>query len=241
MTANAIEPNPPRKSSKDKIIGVGLVEDDAGLRRSLECLFANSPGFRWLGTCGSAEEALKRIPRWHPDVVLMDIHLPARSGIECTALLKQESPDTQVIMLTVYQDTETIFKALRAGACGYLLKRSMPEEILAAVTEVHHGGAPMTSEIARKVLAVFQEPAPAMPCSEGLTPREREILELLLRGLSNKEIAARLFISVPTVKVHLRHVYEKLHVRCRTDVLIKFRDAEAAKQAVPASRLGNVQ
>jgi DNA-binding NarL/FixJ family response regulator len=204
---------------------VAVVEDDAGLRRGIECLLANSPGFNCAGACGSGEEALKYIPRWQPDVVLMDIHLPNRSGIECTALLKQQLPQLQVIMLTVYEDTETIFKALRAGACGYLLKRAMPEEILEAIIEVRHGGAPMTSEIARKVLSVFQEPAIAMPDTEDLSRREREILEVLLQGFSNKEIAARLSISVPTVKVHLRHIYEKLHVRCRLDVLLKFRPA----------------
>lgn len=204
---------------------VAVVEDDAGLRRSLEFLLSHSPGFQFVGACGSAEEALKQIPRWCPEVVLMDIHLPNRSGIECTVLLKQELPKLQVIMLTVYEDTDTIFKALRAGACGYLLKRSMPEEILEAITEVQHGGAPMTSEIARKVLVAFQEPVPASADTEGLSRREREIMELLLRGFANKEIAAQLFISVPTVKVHLRHIYEKLHVRCRTDVLVKFRDS----------------
>jgi DNA-binding NarL/FixJ family response regulator len=229
------------KCAEDAVVGVALVEDDAGLRCNLECLLSNSPGFRCVGACGSAEEALKRVPRWQPDVVLMDIHLPARSGIECTALLKQECPQLQIIMLTVYEDTETIFKALRAGACGYLLKRSMPEEILAAITEVHYGGAPMTSEIARKVLTVFQSPAPAAPATEGLSPREREILELLLRGFANKEIAAQLFISVPTVKVHLRHIYEKLHVRCRTDVLVKFRDSGGGSQTASPGQPGRMR
>jgi len=215
-------------------IRVAVVEDDAGLQRSLQFLLKNSPGFQCAGACGSGEEALKRIPHWQPDVVLMDIHLPNRSGIECTVLLKQELPRLQVIMLTVYEDPETIFKALRAGACGYLLKRSMPEEILESIAEVQHGGAPMTSEIARKVLMAFQEPAPSNPATEGLSRREHEILELLLRGFTNKEIAGCLSISVPTVKVHLRHIYEKLHVRCRTDVLIKFRDAGRSEAARPA-------
>lgn len=203
-------------------IRVAIVEDDTRLRESLEALLGSSNDCLCIGSCSSAEEAMKLIPRWKPDVVLMDIHLPNRSGVECTASLKNDLPELLVIILTVYEDTETIFKALRAGACGYLLKRAQHSEILAAISEVQAGGSPMTSEIARKVLVAFQTPIPAAHEDQDLSRREREILELLLRGLSNKEISSDLSISVPTVKVHIRHIYEKLHVRSRVDLILKF-------------------
>ncbi len=200
------------------------MEDDRGLRTSLERLLNLSPGLRCVCSCGSAEEALKLIPRNPPDVVLMDIHLPNRSGIECTAMLRQQLPRLQIIMLTVYEDADTLFKALRAGACGYLLKRAKPEEIIEAIAEVQRGGAPMSSEIARQVVAAFAENKPSGEPEEGLSRREQEILDYLLRGFVNKEIAAELSISVFTVKNHLRHIYEKLHVKSRMDVLVKFRE-----------------
>lgn len=211
--------------SRPAVTTVALVEDDAGLRRTMERLLNFSPGFRCVCSCGSGEEAVKQIPRNPPDVVLMDIHLPNRSGIECAALLRQQLPKLQIIMLTVYDDSATLFKALRAGACGYLLKRARPDEILEAIHEAQRGGAPMSSEIARQVVAAFQEPTPPGASSEGLSRREQEILELLLRGFANKDIASQLSISVFTVKNHLRHIYEKLHVRSRTDVMLKFRDS----------------
>ena len=152
----------------------------------------------------------------------MDIQLPKLSGIECTAQLKQLLPSAQIIMVTVYEDTERIFKALRVGACGYLLKRSKPEELLAAIRDVRKGGAPMSREIARKVIASFQEPTTAATQVEGLSPREHEILELLTKGFTNKEIADRIGISDGTVHWHLRHVYNKLHVRSRTEAAMKY-------------------
>jgi DNA-binding NarL/FixJ family response regulator len=185
-------------------------------------LLDDSPGFACVCACDSGEDALKKIPRNPPDVVLMDLHLPNLSGIETTARLKQTLPDLNIIMITVYADVNNVFKALRAGACGYLLKRSSPEEILAAVTEVSRGGAPMTSEIARKVVAAFQEPAAAKAEEEGLSRREREILEALCRGHSNQDIAGRLSLSVETVKWHLKKIYEKLHVTSRTEAMAKF-------------------
>ena len=217
-------------------VRVALVEDDAGLRRSLERMLNLSPGFRCSCSCGSGEEALKLIPRNPPDIVLMDIHLPNRSGIECTALLRQQLPQLQIIMLTVYNDADTLFKALRAGACGYLLKRARPEEILESIHEARRGGAPMSSEIARQVVAAFQEPAQAGTPDEGLSRREQEILDHLLRGFANKDIATRLSISVFTVKNHLRHIYEKLHVRSRTDVLLKYRDTRSESDGRPGPR-----
>jgi len=177
--------------------------------------------------CETAEEALKLIPAHQPEIVLMDIQLPNLSGIECTARLKQLLPAVQIMMVTVYEDTERIFKALRAGACGYLLKRCTPEELIAAVREVREGGAPMSREIARKVIASFQEPLQAAAEVEELSPREREILELLASGFPNKEIANRLSLTDGTVRWHLRHVYHKLHVRSRTEAALKFRSAQA--------------
>jgi DNA-binding NarL/FixJ family response regulator len=152
----------------------------------------------------------------------MDIHLPGASGIECTARLKQILPDLQVIMLTVYEDSESIFNALKAGACGYLLKRSTPAEILEAIGNVRAGGAPMTSEIARKVVAAFHKPAPDKTESAILSSREQQILELLSQGRLSKEIADHLNISFHTVRVHLKHIYEKLHVRSRAEAAFKF-------------------
>lgn len=219
-------------------IRVATVEDDARLRQSLEILLGSSPFCECVGACGSAEEAIKHIPVWKPDVVLMDIHLPNRSGVECTAALKELLPSLQVIILTAYEDTENLFKALRAGACGYLLKRAQPAEILAAIQEVQSGGAPMSGEIARKVLGAFHDAPPEASADQNLSRREREILELLLRGLSNKEIAADLSISVPTVKVHIRHIYEKLHVRCRVDLFVKFGEANRSPQALGTPKLG---
>ncbi|HXS69606.1 MAG TPA: response regulator transcription factor, partial [Candidatus Polarisedimenticolia bacterium] len=172
--------------------------------------------------CATAEEALKEIPKCQPDIVLMDIQLPDISGIVCTSRLKQLMPAVQIIMVTVYEDTERIYKALRAGACGYLLKRCSPEELVFAIREVRQGGAPMSREIARKVIASFREPAATASEVEGLSPREREILELLANGHPNKEIAARLGLTDGTVRWHLRHVYNKLHVRSRTEAALKF-------------------
>ena len=206
----------------EPMIRVGIVEDNAGVRRTLQALLDDTPGFKCVCACGSGEDGLKVIPRDPPDVVLMDLHLPNLSGIETTERLKQLLPKLSIIMITVYADTESVFKALRAGACGYLLKRSSPEEILNAITEVSKGGAPMTSEIERMVVAAFQGPAAAKTDEEGLSRREREILEALCHGYSNQDIAARLSLSVETVRWHLKKIYEKLHVSSRTEAMAKF-------------------
>jgi DNA-binding NarL/FixJ family response regulator len=202
---------------------IAIVEDNATLRQYLAALIGATPGYTCVCTCASAEEALTAIPVSRPDVVLMDIHLPGESGIACTARLREKMPNLQVIMLTVYKDIKTIFQALKVGACGYVLKRADEKEILAAIAEVRAGGAPMTSEIARMVVRSFMEP-PAGPPSETdrLSAREMEILALLAEGLSNKEIGARLHISFATVRTHLMHIYEKLHVRCRTEAAAKY-------------------
>jgi DNA-binding NarL/FixJ family response regulator len=205
---------------------IAIVEDSKVIRESLVEFVQADPDCRCVCACATGEEALKVIPQHQPDIVLMDIQLPNLSGIECTAQLKRMFPALHIIMVTVYEDTERIFRALRAGACGYLLKRCSPEELVAAIREVRQGGAPMSRDIARKVIASFQEPPAAAVEVEGLSPREREILELLAQGFPNKEIAQRLGVSDGTVRWHLRHVYDKLHVRSRTEAALKFRSAK---------------
>lgn len=202
---------------------VAIVEDNATLRRYLTELIGGTPGYTCVCACASAEEAFVEIPKNQPEVVLMDIHLPGESGIACTARLREKLPELQIIMLTVYKDIKMIFQALKAGACGYVLKRADEKEILAAIAEVRAGGAPMTSEIARMVVRSFME-QPAVPSGGAaqLSQREQEILALLAEGLSNKEIGSRLHISFGTVRTHLMHIYEKLHVRCRTEAAAKF-------------------
>jgi len=206
---------------------IAIVEDNRVVRESLMEFVKADPECECVYVCATAEKALKEIPKHQADIVLMDIQLPDVSGIECTARLKQLMPAVQIIIVTVYEDTERIFKALRAGACGYLLKRSAPEELIAAIREVRQGGAPMSREIARKVIVSFQEPVLAAAEVEGLSQRESEILELVAAGLPNKLIAARLGLTDGTVRWHLRHVYHKLHVRSRTQATRKFLEAKA--------------
>lgn len=207
---------------------VAVVEDNKVIRESLAEFVQADPEFTCVCVCATGEDALKVLPRHAPDIVLMDIQLPKMSGIDCTAQLKQLLPAVQIIMVTVYEDTDRIYRALRAGACGYLLKRCTPEELIAAVHEVRDGGAPMSREIARKVISSFQEPLTAAAEVEGLSPREREILELLADGFPNKQIADRVGLTDGTVRWHLRHVYHKLHVRSRTEAALKFRSAKSA-------------
>jgi DNA-binding NarL/FixJ family response regulator len=201
---------------------VAIVEDNAVMRKTFAQWIDAAPGFRCVFSCATAEEAVAEIPRLKPDVVLMDINLPGESGIACTAQLKEKLPQVQVIIVTVYRNHELIFQALQAGACGYLLKRSSPEELLKAISEVLSGGAPMTSEIARMLVEAFQKKPVNVAPSDGLTQRESEILGLLSEGLSNKEIANRVTISYDTVRAHLRHIYEKLHVQGRTQAVRKY-------------------
>jgi DNA-binding NarL/FixJ family response regulator len=207
---------------------IAIVEDNKVIRESLMEFVHADPECRCVCACATAEEALKIIPKYEPEIVLMDIQLPNMSGIDCLAQLKQILPSAQVIMVTVYEDTERIFKALRMGACGYLLKRCTPEELIAAIREVRQGGAPMSREIARKVIVSFQEPIKTAAEVEDLSPRELEILELLAGGFPNKTIADRLGLTDGTVRWHLRHVYHKLHVRSRTEAALKFRATKPA-------------
>jgi DNA-binding NarL/FixJ family response regulator len=201
---------------------VAIIEDNNTTRKTLAELIDGAPGLSLrLRVCSTSKEALLEVPKHHPDVALMDIHLPDESGIACTARLTEMMPDLQVIMVTVYADTDLIFQALKAGACGYILKRSKPEEIIHAVAEVRSGGAPMTPEIARMLVRSFRAPS-AVPNVEGLTARESEILELLAKGLSNKEIGRKINIAAVTVRNHLQNIFKKLHVRCRTEAAAMF-------------------
>jgi DNA-binding NarL/FixJ family response regulator len=205
---------------------IAIVEDNKVIRESLIEFVQSDAALTCVCACATAEDALKQIPKHQPEIVLMDVQLPNMSGIECTAQLKQLLPGLHIIMVTVYEDTDRIFKALRAGACGYLLKRCTPEELLSAVREVRQGGAPMSREIARKVISSFQEPLTTAAEVEELSPREREILELLAGGFPNKQIADRLGLTDGTVRWHLRHVYNKLHVRSRTEAALKFHSTQ---------------
>jgi DNA-binding NarL/FixJ family response regulator len=200
---------------------VAIIEDNHTMRGMLVELINKAPGYRCICACSTSKEALAEVPKHRPDVALMDIHLPDESGIVCTARLTEIMPALQVIMVTVYKDTHLIFQALKAGACGYILKRFRPEEIIQAIDEVRAGGAPMTSEIARMVVRSFRAPSSA-PTADGLTSREAEILELLAEGLSNKEIAQKTKIAAGTVRNHVEHIFKKLHVRCRTEAAAKY-------------------
>ncbi|HTI68329.1 MAG TPA: response regulator transcription factor [Candidatus Limnocylindria bacterium] len=203
-------------------IRVAIVEDDAGIRESLMLLLSEAPGFQASGAYASCEEALRELLRNPPDVVLMDIQLTRFSGIECVRRLKPALPGVQIVMLTSFENTELVFEALEAGANGYLLKRTAPAKIVEAIAEVHQGGAPMSSYIARKVVQSFQQRRLAAPVAAGLTPREEEVLHQVAAGYHNKEIGDRLGISIETVRVHLKNIYEKLHVGSRSEAVAKF-------------------
>lgn len=203
-------------------ISVSIVEDDAPARQILAGWIRRAEGFRCVSEHGSAESALAQLPQEKPEVVLMDINLPVLSGIECVRRLKPQLPQTQFVILTVYEDADHIFNALAAGATGYLLKQTPRSELLAALEDVHRGGSPMTSNIARKVVQSLHQAQPPMPESEALSPREGEVLDLLARGYLYKEIAESLQISVPTVNTYIRRIYEKLHVRSRGQAVAKY-------------------
>jgi DNA-binding NarL/FixJ family response regulator len=201
---------------------VSIVEDNEQLRVTLARVLNRAEGFKCVSHYGSAEDALKGLPTDKPDVVLMDINLPGMNGVECVRLLKQSLPTVQVIMLTAYEDTENIFNSLAAGASGYLLKRSKSAEIIEAIHDLRSGGSPMTTHIARKVVQSFQQRSvmPLAPDDE-LSPREQEVLNCLAQGLMYKEISDKLGIGFETVRTYIRRIYEKLHVRTRTEAVAK--------------------
>lgn len=200
---------------------VAIVEDDAGLRGQLVQILEAAPNIRCVGACASGEEALEEIPSRLPDVVLMDIKLPGMSGIDCVAQLKKTLPSLQIIMLTVYEDSDRIFRALKAGADGYLVKSSPPETLLDAIENVHRGGSPMSSHIARKVVQHFHLVGPSKEDSENLSPREQEVLELLSSGYLYKEISDKLGIGIETVRTYVKNICEKMHVRNRVEAVAK--------------------
>ncbi len=201
---------------------VALVEDKRDVRESWVKLINSLPDFQCIAACATGEEAVQRIPALQPDVVLMDIFLPRMSGIECVARLKNILPQLQIVILTGVDDDELVFPALEAGADGYLLKRTKPADLRAALLDVLSGGAPMTSEIARRVVESFRAKGRHRDPTVCLTAREEEVLLLLSKGYSNKEIAEKLGLSVETVRSHLKHIYEKLHVRCRAEAVARY-------------------
>jgi DNA-binding NarL/FixJ family response regulator len=203
-------------------VAVSIVEDDPQARKIIAGWISRAAGFRLAGDWGDAESALKLLPERKPDVVLMDINLPGMNGVEAVRRLKSALPATQFVMLTVYEDADHIYNALSAGATGYLLKQTPRDELLRALGDVHGGGSPMTSNIARKVVQSFKRTRVPVSPGEELSPREQEVLELLARGYLYKEIAERLNISVPTVNTYIRRMYEKLHVRSRAQAVAKY-------------------
>lgn len=216
------------KRKVNKTIQVALVEDDAGVRANLTRMIDSEPGFHCLGAYADGMAALKHIPASRPDVVLMDINMPGMLGTECVSRLKHIIPDLPVLMLTVYDDSEQVFKSLMAGATGYLLKRTPKDKLLEAIREIDDGGAPMSRQIARRVVQFFQgmnkKPAENNAALEvgTLTEREKQVLELLSKGHAYKEIADQMSISFETVRTYVRSIYEKLHVHSRTEATLKY-------------------
>lgn len=204
------------------MIKVGIVEDNQTVREGFATLLNRTPGFQCVCACGTVAEALKKIPKAKPDVVLMDIQLPDSTGVECTAKIKEQMPAVHIVIVTVYEDSERIFQALRAGACGYLLKRTAPDKIVEAIREAREGGMPLTPRMASKVAAYFQGQDKSHSEVGTLSPRELQTLELLAEGFLYKEIAEKMGISYLTVTQFTKHIYEKLHVHSRTEAVVKF-------------------
>ncbi|MBE0643370.1 MAG: response regulator transcription factor [Bacteroidetes bacterium] len=202
------------------VISVVIVDDDAEVRNGLEWMINHSDGFRCDATFGSADEILAQLTAPLPDVVLMDIGLPGMSGIECVRELKKIFPQLNIIMQTVYSDDEKIFESLRAGAIGYILKKSPILKLLQAISDAAEGGVPMSGEVAKRVLAFFRQPAQDDEMAS-LSQREHEVLEALIEGRSYKAISEKLFLSIHTVRFHVHHIYEKLHVRSRAEFMAK--------------------
>lgn len=202
-------------------IKVAFVEDQRQTREGLAALVGGTPGFRVVGSFASMEEALAKIPWEVPDVVLADIQLPGISGIEGVRRIKERYPAMPILMLTVYDDNDSVFEAVCAGACGYLLKDTPPAKLLDAIRELGDGGAPMTPGIARKVVAMFQRVAAPRLEEHRLSPRELDVLKLLADGHSYKTAAAALGLGIDTVRYHVRHIYEKLHVHSKSEAVLK--------------------
>lgn len=203
-------------------IKVAIVDDDDGIRTSLATLIRRASSLRLVGDYADAEAALKEIPHRPPDVVLMDINLPGVNGVECVRQLKISLPAVQFLMLTVYEDSDSLFNSLKAGASGYLLKRTASARLLDAIRDVYGGGSPMTPQLARRVVQYFAKPPGGESSRARLTPGEKDFLDQLAKGYAYKEIADRLTISIDTVRSYVRTVYEKLHVHSRTEAVVKY-------------------
>jgi DNA-binding NarL/FixJ family response regulator len=214
-------------------ITICIVEDDEELREHLRDFINAAPGFECRGAYGSAEEALAAIPAQKPRIAIVDINLPGMNGIQCVKNMAEILPSLQIMMFTVYEDTNQIFDALAAGACGYLLKSTKPEKLLEALREIHQGGSPMTSHIARKVVQAFKPAAVDAPSISQLSVREQQVLELLAQGHPYKGIASTMGLRLGTVRTYIQRIYEKLHVQCRTDAVVKYLDSSPQ----PATRL----
>jgi DNA-binding NarL/FixJ family response regulator len=206
----------------DMSIKVAIVDDDEGIRTSLAAMIHRTSALRLVGDYADAESALLEIPRHPPDVVLMDINLPGMKGFECVRQLKAVVPKVQFLMLTVYEDSDSLFNSLKAGASGYLLKRTAPVRLLEAIRDVHAGGSPMTPQLARRVVQFFASPAEGDAQLARLTAGEKDFLDQLAKGYAYKEIADRMTISIDTVRSYVRTVYEKLHVHSRTEAVVKY-------------------
>ena len=206
----------------DMQIKVAIVDDDEGIRNSLASLIRRAPSLKLAGDYPDAETALVQIPKHAPDVVLMDINLPGKNGVECVRELKAALPAVQFLMLTVYEDSDSLFNSLKAGASGYLLKRTASARLIDAIRDVHTGGSPMTPQLARRVVQHFSRATDGGAAVAKLTPGERDFLEQLSNGYAYKEIADRMNISIDTVRSYVRTVYEKLHVHSRTEAVVRY-------------------
>jgi DNA-binding NarL/FixJ family response regulator len=204
-----------------KLIGVAIVEDDRSTREGLGLLINGSPGYRCVGTYGSVEEALRRIGGQQPDVLLLDIHLPGLSGSEGVRVFREKYPWVQVLMLTIYAEQERVFESICNGACGYLLKKTPPAKLLEAIREAHDGGSPMSPEIARKVVTLFQKTRPPERIDQQLTPQEVRLLQCLSQGFSYQAAGSELRISINTIRNYVRSIYEKLHVHSKSEAVSK--------------------
>jgi DNA-binding NarL/FixJ family response regulator len=214
--------NEARAMTEKTQIKVAIVDDDEGIRASLATLIRRAPALRLTGDYSDAETALKEIPAKPPDVVLMDINMPGMKGVECVRQLKAILPKVQFLMLTVYEDSDSLFNSLKAGASGYLLKRTASARLLEAIHDVHGGGSPLSPQLARRVVQFFSRPAGDDSPVSRLAPGEKEFLDQLSKGYAYKEIADRMNISIDTVRSYVRTVYEKLHVHSRTDAVVKY-------------------
>jgi DNA-binding NarL/FixJ family response regulator len=220
------------RSLNPEAIRVCIVEDDPGFRAGLIRLLGRTPDFECVGDFPTAEAGIEAIPGLRPDVVLMDLNLPVMNGVECVRKLKVLFPSVHIVMLTVYEDSDQIYNALSAGAMGYLLKQTPPAELLEAIRDVHGGGAPMSSQIARKVVQSFQG-APVADGTEGLSPREREVLDFLAQGYLIKEIGDKIGIGFDTVRTYIGRIYEKLHVHSRAQAVAKILNSSSSSRPSP--------